>query len=284
MPDLYLALDITTSRLSAAVIDSDGKVVLRDSVISSSRNMHEEILRLASRVSAASPARPVACGVAWPGTVTADGQLMARHVPSWNGLGLRRSLEDLVDMPVAIDSRGRAVALAATWIARPRSRSTIVILTDEVVDAGIVADGRLLSGRSMQAGQIAHLIVEPDGLVCLCGSHGCLDAYVGSLAIQGATRRALSRTPVTMIERAGVMLARAIASLLALVDSPSVILTGPVAESFGAPLVDSLERELPLRSRLSHLREVEVSVKGTGKLGPLFGAAAVARHDRSTVG
>jgi predicted NBD/HSP70 family sugar kinase len=277
--DCFLALDITTARLSAAVIDDAGSVLIRDRVTSSSRNMMMELSRLARRMLAAAPVRPVACGIAWPGSVTFDGLLEARHMPSWNGLDLKGSIERVVEMPVVIESRGRASALAQAWLNQPRYRDVVVILTDEVVDAGIVADGRLLEGQHGMAGQIAHLVVEPNGIDCFCGSQGCVDAYVGGLALQTETKRPLVQTPATLIDRSGVMLARAIASLAAMVDSASVVLTGTVVETFGAPMLEALHRELPMRSRLAHLGNLEVAVQPLGHLAPLFGVAAIARSE-----
>lgn len=277
--DCYLALDITTARLSAAVIDEAGSALIRDRVTSSPRNMMAELTRLARRMLAAAPVQPVACGIAWPGSVTFDGLLEARHVPSWSGLDVTGSIQRAVEVPVVIESRGRASALAQSWLDQPRYRDVIVILTDEVVDAGVVADGRLLEGQHGMAGQIAHLMVEPDGLECFCGSRGCLDAYVGGLAIQAETKRPLVQTPATLIDRSGVMLARAIASLTAMVDSASVVLTGPVVEGFAQPMLEALHRELPMRSRLDHLANLEIGVQPLGHMAPLFGVAAIARSE-----
>jgi N-acetylglucosamine repressor len=53
---------------------------------------------------------------------------------------------------------------------------------------GIVADGRLLTGNSGLATEIGHITVNPNGRLCGCGNHGCLE----TLATESALVRAIS--------------------------------------------------------------------------------------------
>jgi len=50
------------------------------------------------------------------------------------------------------------------------------------VGAGVVCDGRLLSGHSGFAGEIGHITVEPDGQLCGCGNRGCLETVASDRA------------------------------------------------------------------------------------------------------
>ena len=56
------------------------------------------------------------------------------------------------------------------------------------VGGGIVLGGELFVGPTGNAGEIGHVVVEPDGLVCGCSKRGCLET-VGSAT--AARRRAL---------------------------------------------------------------------------------------------
>ncbi|HKL94537.1 MAG TPA: ROK family protein [Clostridia bacterium] len=46
------------------------------------------------------------------------------------------------------------------------------------IGCALVADGRLMSGENNMAGKLGHIIVEPDGQLCTCGKHGCLETIV----------------------------------------------------------------------------------------------------------
>jgi predicted NBD/HSP70 family sugar kinase len=54
---------------------------------------------------------------------------------------------------------------------------------------GVVAGGRLLAGNSGMATEIGHITVNPNGRLCGCGNHGCLE----TLATEGALVRAISQ-------------------------------------------------------------------------------------------
>jgi glucokinase len=229
-------------------------------------------------VLAASPdgVTPVACGVSCIGPLDqASGSAVSPRAPSWHGFPLRDELHAVTRLPVALDTPGRALARAEAWCGTAVGRSDFVaVLVSDTVEGGVVAGGRLLSGRSGNAGDVGHLVVEVDGRPCHCGGAGCLDAYAGGASIEAETSRPLRRTPAAIVERTGIMVARAVASVAAMVDTRLVIVAGSVPAAFGQPMFDAVDRELEQRSRLVHLRRLRV-VPGSG--GPLVGAAAVAR-------
>lgn len=285
MHERYLAIDLGASRLAAGVVDTDGAVLVRDRVATPARHVWPTLVRLIRRVLAAGPGEdpPTACGVSCPGPIDrGSGTFTAAQVSSWAGFPLRAELESVTGMPVAIDLPGRALAAAERWCGAAVDHDDFVAISvGDVVDAGIVARRRLLQGRAGDAGQIGHLLVEPDGRPCVCGAHGCLDAYASASAIETDTNRPLARSPVAVVERTGVMLARAIASLAAMTDPAVVLVAGQVPDVFGTPMFDAIDRELEQRVRLPHLASVEVVHLGGATGGPLVGAAAVARTQLS---
>ncbi len=142
----------------------------------------------------------------------------------------------------------------------------------------MVVSGRLLDGRTGNVGQLGHLVVEPDGRPCTCGGAGCLDAYVSGRAIESETNRPLRRTPPAVIETTGILLARAVASIAAILDTTRVLIGGTVPAILGQPMFDALERELAGRSRLTHLAGLAAVPIQTGPGDSLVAAAAIARR------
>ena len=88
------------------------------------------------------------------------------------------------------------------------------------------------------------MLVDPDGAVCPCGSPGCLDLYAGAVSLESQFGRGVSRVPETTIDRAGIMLARACASLAAMLDIHRIVIGGPVVTALGRRLTDALSAEL----------------------------------------
>ncbi|MCA9864316.1 MAG: ROK family protein, partial [Thermomicrobiales bacterium] len=60
------------------------------------------------------------------------------------------------------------------------------------IGGGLVIHGRLYRGARGLAGEIGHMVVDPTGPRCNCGSRGCLEALVSGVAFANRARRLLS--------------------------------------------------------------------------------------------
>lgn len=288
----YLAIDLGASRLAAAIVDLDGEVVVRDRVATPARNVWPVLTQLVSRVMAANPGEvePTVCGVTCPGPIDrGTGAMKPVGMPMWHGFPLRRELHAATGLPVELDTPGRGLALAELWrgdaseLPASEQHFATMVLGDDV-DGGYVTDGRLLQGLTGNLGQFGHLVVEPEGMECACGALGCLTMYAGARGIEASTNREIRRTPAAIVERTGIMVARACASVAAMLDVPEIVLGGIVPSVFGEPFFEALERELDQRSGLGHLVDMRVRGVSAGRIGPLIAAAAVARQHRPTAG
>ncbi len=281
----FLAIDLSPSRLAAGVVDARGEVLVRDRVATPARHMWPTLTRLVSRVLAAAPDDivPTACGVSCVGPVDHDrGSMEPIGLPLWRGFPLRDELSEITGMHVTVDTSGRALALAERWCGDLAGADNFVaLLIGDYVDGGVVLGGRLLGGANGNLGQVGHVQVEPEGAECFCGAHGCLDVYAGGRAIEAATNRPLTRAPEVIIERAGLMVGRAAASLAAALDVVDIVVAGSVPTVFGQPFFEAVKVEIAQRSRLPHLSGLTVRAVGVANRSPLVGAAALARHHQA---
>jgi glucokinase len=185
---------------------------------------------------------------------------------------------------MATSSQARVIA--ERWIGAARNAPDVmVLLLSDAVEAGVVSNGRLLLGRRGNAGQIGHVIVEPNGITCVCGAQGCLWAYASAAALQAEMNRPLRRAPAPVIDRTGRMIGRALASAAATFDTRLVLLAGTVPATFGTGLLDAAAQELDQRTRVPHLRSmpdrarplVQLGVSHLGREAALVGAAGIGR-------
>lgn len=282
----YLAIDLGPSRLAAGIVSRAGEVVIRDRLATPQRNVWPALTQLVKRVLAANPSDvvPTAVGVTCPGPIDRlTGAMKPVGMPTWHDFPIKRELAETTGLPVTIDTPGRGLALAELWCgewstvpARDQCFATLALGDD--VDGALVVGGNLVEGLTGNLGQFGHLIVEPTGLPCACGATGCLTVYAGATGICKGTGRELRRTPPAIVERTGIMIARACASMAAMLDVREIVIGGAVPSVLGTPLLDALERELDQRSRLPHLDRMRVRGVVSGRLGPLVAAAAVVRH------
>jgi len=145
------------------------------------------------------------------------------------------------------------------------------------VGAGIVLNGQLLEGGSGNAGHIGHVIVEPQGQACACGARGCLEAEVSGTAIAKLIGRPAHQAPPELRRRSGLLVGRAVASVANLLDLRLAVVAGSVALGFGDDFFQAAQQELDRSARLDFSAGVRIVPTGCADLGPLLGAAAVAR-------
>ncbi|GAA4229128.1 ROK family transcriptional regulator [Actinomadura meridiana] len=92
-------------------------------------------------------------------------------------------------IPVSVCNDANLGALAEHERGAGVNCDDLIYLHGDVgVGGGIIARGRLLGGDEGYAGEIGHMIVNPGGRPCACGSKGCLEAEVGErtlLALAG---------------------------------------------------------------------------------------------------
>jgi glucokinase len=143
------------------------------------------------------------------------------------------------------------------------------------VGGGIVLDGGLLNGAQGNAGHIGHMVVEPGGRRCVCGSRGCLEAEASGLAIRATTGRPPSEAPAAVVARTGMLVGRAVASVANLLDLRLAVVAGSVALGFGQPFFEAAQQEIDALARLEFSVGTRIVPAGLGAAAPLIGAAAV---------
>jgi glucokinase len=251
-----------------------------------SRDVWRSLDRLVRRVNAAardSVPDFTAVGVSCVGPIDEQaGTVSPPHVPGWISFPLRAHLEELTERPVTLASAGAAAAEAEAFVGEARgTTSFLFLIADATIDSACIIDRVRLSGAHGNAGSLAHITVDRDGLLCWCGARGCLEPYLSSIALEAEMNRPLRRANPSIIERAGIMLGRAIASACATLDVDTVFVTGGVIDAFGDQLLDVARRELLTRTRLPNLAGISV-IEPVEHINPLLRAASLVLSSSAT--
>ncbi|WP_327294206.1 MULTISPECIES: ROK family protein [unclassified Streptomyces] len=195
--------------------------------------------------------RPVGVQLALPGLVSGG---TVRQAPNlgWNSVAaegvfaqaLSALRPDSRPLPVSSENEANLAALAELWFGGLGTIRSFLYLTGEIgVGGALVLDGELLRGAHGFAGEIGHVVVDPAGPECRCGSRGCLEQYAGQSALLWAAgidesagplgvaeleRRAHSgdERTVAAISEAGVALGRVLSGAVNLFDPDAVVLGG----------------------------------------------------------
>uniref|UniRef100_A0A8C1KAK5 Glucosamine (UDP-N-acetyl)-2-epimerase/N-acetylmannosamine kinase n=1 Tax=Cyprinus carpio TaxID=7962 RepID=A0A8C1KAK5_CYPCA len=57
------------------------------------------------------------------------------------------------------------------------------------IGGGIIQHNELIHGSTFCAAELGHIVVSLEGPECMCGSHGCIEAYSSGLALQREAKR-----------------------------------------------------------------------------------------------
>ena len=279
--EVALAIDVGGTKVAAALVTAEGEVLSRAAAPTPPTDDPEEVLQRILAVTgdarAAGEHEVVVCGVGCGGPMSGKGEEVSPiNIPSMRRYPLQARLADATGVPTFVDNDAKALALGEGWRGAAEGRADyMAMVVSTGVGGGIVLDGRLLDGRDGNAGHVGHVIVEPEGRRCGCGARGCLEAEASGTAIAAITGRPATEAGAEVVERTGVLVGRAVASVSNLLDLPLTVVAGSVALGFGDRFFTAAQGELDRRAHLDFSRGARIVAAGLGDRGPLVGAAAV---------
>jgi glucokinase len=284
--DLALAVDIGGTKMAAGLVAPDGTLLeraMRPTPVTASPAEAEVLWGTLADVvdEVTGLVRPgdrlVVCGAGCGGPMSPGGEEVSPlNIAGWRSFPLRSRLAALTGLPTFADNDAKALALGEGWVgAAAGCDDFIAMVVSTGVGGGIVLDGRLLNGRLGNAGHIGHIVVVPDGRPCPCGSRGCLEAEASGTALAALTGQPASQAPPEWVERTGMLVGRALASVAVLLDLSLAVVSGSVALGFGEPFFGSAQAEMDALCRIEFARGARIVPGGLGDGGPLVGAARV---------
>lgn len=256
-----------------------------------------------------------ALGVGAPGVVDPAGGTVrqAPNLPGWmEPFDLAGALsEGLGGLPIEVDNDVNVGTVAEHRLGAGRGAPNMLgVFVGTGVGAGLIIDGGLRRGPSGSAGEIGHMIVRRGGRLCGCGGRGHLESYAGRANLERRAReldakgrdtvlidlapgrrmtsgvfvKALAAgdpVAVELIDEAVGALGAAIASAVALLDLPLVVVGGGLADRLGAGFVARVETAVrtELFPKNPGLRVVPAAL---GDRGGALGAALVAAERTSS--
>ncbi|MEV4945645.1 ROK family protein [Streptomyces sp. NPDC053755] len=301
---LVVALDIGGTKIAGALVDGEGRILVRAQRPTPAREDGETVMRAVEDVLEELAGSPLwvsahAVGVGSAGPVDAStGTVSPVNIPGWRGFPLvERVGRAAGGRPVTLVGDGVAMTAAEHWRGAARGHdNALCLVVSTGVGGGLVLGGRVHPGPTGNAGHIGHISVDLDGDPCACGGRGCVERIASgphiarralrngwrpgsdgdtSAAAVAAAARAGEPVAVASFERAAQALAAGIAATATLVEIDIAVIGGGVAGA-GEVLFAPLRRSLRSYATLSFVRDLEVAPALTGTDAGLLGAAAAA--------
>jgi glucokinase len=202
MNKFSIGVDLGGTNLRIAAVDDQGalveKVTLgtkvsrgRDHVIA---DMCDAIQRLSDKFKDTAPMMGIGIGV--PGIIDMQTGLVREspNLPDWVDYPARAAIEQRLKTVVILENDANVAAMGEKWLGAARDYADMAMLTlGTGVGGGLVLGGAIWCGANGMAGEFGHTTVEPDGHLCGCGNHGCLEQYASATAIVRMAREAIAR-------------------------------------------------------------------------------------------
>jgi predicted NBD/HSP70 family sugar kinase len=212
-------------------------------------------------------------------------------LPGWAEVDAGAELGRRVGTTVYVDNDANLGALAEVTLgAGRRARFAAYVQVGSGVGAGIVVDGSPYRGARGTAGEIGHVVVDPQGPLCRCGNRGCLETVASTGALQAlvSASRGHELTVQEMIAEAlngdagcrraitdaGRVVGSVVAGLVNLFSPEMVVVGGDLGEA-GELLLEPL-REAVMRDALPEAAAgLEIVAGELGERANLLGALAL---------
>jgi len=194
-----IGVDLGGTHVAAAPVDERGKVLniyQRELEEHDVKYVLNEIAKVVAKAIAEIGTRKIAgIGVGSPGNIDqATGTVRFSPNFNWFDVPLKKKLEKKLARPIHLLNDARCATIGEYLHGVGKGTRDFVLLTlGTGIGGGIVANGKLVLGHSMGAGEIGHHVIRPhDGFVCTCGKIGCLEAQASGTAL---LRHAIALAP-----------------------------------------------------------------------------------------
>src|SRR5437588_9793577 len=200
MPDFCIGVDLGGTNLRIAAISTEGqllekitlgvKVALgRDHVIG---EMCDAIHRLIDQYREGG--RFIGAGIGVPGIIDMETGMMRKsaNLPGWAEYPVRDEIERRLGARVFLENDANAAALGEKWLGAARDVDNMPMITlGTGIGGAIILNGKIFYGMTGMAGEFGHVTIEPNGVPCGCGNHGCAERYASATAIVRMAREAI---------------------------------------------------------------------------------------------
>jgi predicted NBD/HSP70 family sugar kinase len=243
----------------------------------------------------------IGAGMGLPGPIEqVEGTVGSSAIlPGWIGMTAAAEMRRRLDIPVMVDNDANLGALAEAAFGAGRDAGDLIYLkVSSGIGAGLILNGRLYRGSAGLAGELGHVLVDPDGIVCRCGNRGCLETVAATGALVDLLRRSHGEdlTVEAMLESAragdlgcrrvihdaGRALGQVVATLLNVLNPELLVVGGDLAGA-GDLLLDGVRESVGRAALPEAARRAEVVAGVLGERAQVLGALAlvVSEADRT---
>lgn len=195
---LCAGIDVHMQGLTCLITDLRGRKLcsLRASISHAGREevlaLMKKLLHQAMEELKLTPEKLVGIGVSIQGSIDRASRvsLYSPHLPNWVNVPVCDVLESEFHRPAMLFHDTSAMLAAERRHGALSAPSMMFIKVDMGLGMAMMFNDMPYTGFDGNANEFGHMIINPDGPLCTCGNHGCLEAYVGGKSLLHQARMA----------------------------------------------------------------------------------------------
>ena len=210
MTRCYGGIDLGGTFIKAGLLSGDGKILTKFKIptevhlgIPAVKSNLRKVAQCLIDVSDEKRSSLRGIGIGSPGTIRfPEGKVTGAspNIPGWVGTTISKIFSDS-KIPVVADNDANCMGLAEAMFGAGKGTTSGLYLTlGTGVGGAVFMHGQLIRGASSAAGEFGHTILKYDGIMCKSGRRGCLEGYVAQGALIKAAKRALKKSPKSILK------------------------------------------------------------------------------------
>lgn len=199
MEKYYLGLDLGGTKILTGLADSDGNIITRsrrdteaelgeDKIIENMIATVEDVIEKTG----VSKEQIITLGIGSPGPLDSKKGIIIENANlPWKNVPLVERMESALGIKTLLQNDANAAALGEKWFGAGKNVDNMVYITISTgIGGGAIINKELFTGVNDNACEIGHTVIDPDGPLCGCGNHGCLEAFSSGTSIAKRAREA----------------------------------------------------------------------------------------------
>ncbi|RAP78546.1 ROK family transcriptional regulator [Paenibacillus montanisoli] len=130
-------------------------------------------------------------GLGLPGLINTEKGIIQSAVDlNWSEVPIKEMIDEELGWPSAILNRHKARGLAECRFGAGKDFNYMIYIgVGSGIASGLFQDRKLIHGAIGGSGEVGHITIEPRGILCPCGNHGCLQVYAAGPALESEARK-----------------------------------------------------------------------------------------------
>ncbi|MCE7058497.1 ROK family protein [Dyadobacter sp. CY343] len=140
-------------------------------------------------------------GVSMPGLINSSQGINLTYLNlTPPGVPLVTHLRNHFRLPICLFNDTKATTIGEHRFGLAVQKSQVLTINiDWGVGLGIIINGEVFNGASGFAGELGHIQVKPDGMLCHCGKIGCLDTITSAMALIRQAKEGIAAGRATIL-------------------------------------------------------------------------------------